>query len=154
MIVDGMSTPVAKSRRKIARVNNADQLAQRLRAACIAARVEPKPNALSRATKNRLSASLCCKYLLGQTKLENIPGVSIFELAKALNVSARWLLLGIGHPSYRMPSNDDENELVQLMRSLPEESRSILLKVARSLVAEQRSAPITARHFLPNNEAQ
>jgi hypothetical protein len=70
------------------------QFAERIKAACRGANTPPEPSAMAR--KVSMSKQLCFKYLHGQTKMDYIPAWVIWQIADALNVSARWLFLGEG----------------------------------------------------------
>lgn len=149
MMVEAVSTIIEWNPHMLAVMNSALKVAERIRAACVAAKVDSEsPTALSAATGGAISTSLCHKYMRGETSLDRIPATNILTIAKALKVSVRWLITGEGHPSYRLPDNDVQAEVIDLIRTLSPEGQMLALRVVRGLVTEEQAAPITGR-FTP-----
>ena len=64
-------------------------------------------------------------------------GDHLARIASALNVSAEWLLGGVGSPARPIQPEMDESELLQIYHDLSEPHRSALMAAARALLQAQ-----------------
>jgi transcriptional regulator with XRE-family HTH domain len=102
---------------------------ERIRAAMLAAGYA-NPGMLARRLK--LPRQTVHRWLAGGIK--NMTYDNLFALADALNVSARWLALGDVDPSKYLLKDEQEVEMMAVMREMSPRTRAQWLAVGRSLL--------------------
>lgn len=119
-------------------------LAERIRAAMAHAGIA---NPTQLAKKMGVSRQTVQNWMSGRT--DKITPEMLYKLCDVVKVNGRWMALGGDHspvmPTFLSP---DENEILQIARTLPEEARDQWVSIGRTLV-KTGSPPSTANPY-PN----
>lgn len=107
----------------------------RIRDAMIAAGIAG-PGELAR--RLRLPRQTVHRWLAGNIK--NLTYDNLFRLADLLNVSARWLAIGDVDPSKYLVKDEQEVEMMAVIREMSAHTRAQWLAIGRSLLGLQAGA--------------